>query len=215
MFLGFSDVLLISFLALWCNLVTYLRLVPPLSLNSPGLLLYQFIIDFAEVTVMSQRVSFAQGSSIPWHLITLNWRSGVLRKSWDWQQKQDIQASKTRNRKSNVSSQTAGFGWMAWGQLLQAFTIVEGWTSRAVWLLFLVCLAQQLACLSSAWSTSGAGQLFVAGAVPRVVECSPAFLASMCRCQLHTLPPVVTAKHGCKHCQISRGGGNMDSCWER
>lgn len=123
MFLGFSDMLLISFLALWCNLVTSLRLVPPLSLNSPGLLLYKFVIDFAEVTVMSQRVNFAQGSSIPWHLITLNWLSGVLRKSWDWQ---DVQASKTRNRKSHVRSQTVDFGWMAWGQLLQAFMILEG-----------------------------------------------------------------------------------------
>lgn len=126
MFLSFSDVLLMPVLALWCNLVTSLRPVPPLSLNSPGRLLYKFIMDFAEVAVMSQRVSFGQGSSVPWHLISLNWLSGVLRKSWDCQQKQNIQARKTRDRNWNVRSQTVGFGWTAWGQLLWACVILEG-----------------------------------------------------------------------------------------
>lgn len=71
-----ADILLISFLAFWCNLVISLGLVPPLSLNSPRCLLYKCIIDFTEVAVISQRVSFRKGSSISWHLITFHWLSG-------------------------------------------------------------------------------------------------------------------------------------------
>lgn len=65
MFLGFSDILLSIISAPWCNLVPPLGPVPPLSLNSPRRWLYKFIIDFAEVAVISQSVSFRKGSSMP------------------------------------------------------------------------------------------------------------------------------------------------------
>lgn len=119
-----ADILLISFLAFWCNLVTSLGLVPPLSLNSPRCLLYKCIIDFAEVAVISQRVSFRKGSSISWHLITFNWLSGMLRKNWDGQQKQTIQTGKNGNCKLNVGYQSVDFGRMTRGQLPQAFMVL-------------------------------------------------------------------------------------------